>query len=116
MIDIRVSEINIIPVKPKKGLLAFCSFVINDALYIRDIAIYNSLNSKYGYRLVYPARKLPSGDNINVLHPISREADEAILKEVVKEFERVIDKLRDHKPVKREGGLSYGKESYSTRK
>lgn len=103
MIDLRISEVNIIPIKPNKGHLAFCSFVVNNALYIRDVAIYSCLNSKYGYRLVYPARKMPDGGNVNILHPISKEADEAILKEVVKEFEKVIDKLRAHIPIRGSG-------------
>lgn len=105
VVDIRVSEVNIIPVKPKRGLLAFCTFVINDALYIRDIAIYNCLSRPEGIRLNYPARKLPNGDTVNVIHPINREADAIITRAIAEEFEKVIDMLRGSELRNHEGVL-----------
>ena len=56
-----ITEIQIIPLKPKDGLVAFASCVINDQLYLGNIAIYSSLGSCDGFRLVYPAKVLPTG-------------------------------------------------------
>ncbi|MBA7616203.1 hypothetical protein ES703_23499 [subsurface metagenome] len=106
MSNIQVSEVTVIPVKPKKGLLGFCTFVLNDAFFIRDVAIYNTLSNEYGIRLVYPGRRSSSGDILNTVHPINRSADEAVLKEVAKEFERVITKIKRSETENFEGVLS----------
>ena len=79
----RISEIQIIPVMPKNGLVAFASCVINDSLYIGNIAIYTSPSNHEGYRLVYPSKILPNGKEINCVHPINREAGAAILKTII---------------------------------
>jgi len=100
MLNLEISEIRIIPVKPQNGLVAFCSFVVNKALYIGSVAIYVCQKRPEGYRLVYPDKILFNGKKINVVYPISREADDIITGAVVKEFERVIEKLR-----RSEGGL-----------
>ncbi len=54
MKEFEISEIQIIPVKPQEGLMAFASCVVNEALYIGDIAIHSSLTITEGLRLVYP--------------------------------------------------------------
>ena len=81
-----VTEIQIFPFKPKDGLVAFASCVINDALYIGNIAIYTSPSNPEGYRLVYPLKVLPNGKEINCVHPITREAGEAITKPIITKF------------------------------
>jgi len=48
MSDLYISEIQIIPVKPKDGLVAFSSCVINNFLYIGNIGIYTSLSNPAG--------------------------------------------------------------------
>ena len=69
---IRISEIQILPIKPQDGLVAFASCVINEALYLGNIAIYTSLSNSEGYRLVYPSKMIPTGMQINIFHPINR--------------------------------------------
>lgn len=82
-----VSEVQIVPVKPRDGLVAFASCVVNGQFYVGDIAIYTRLNG--GYRLVYPARTLPTGKRINCFHPINRDVGEAVEQAVVSKFEDV---------------------------
>lgn len=53
MNEIVISEIQIIPVKPKNGLIGFASCVVNNQLYLGSIAIYTRPDGS-GYRLVYP--------------------------------------------------------------
>ena len=90
MSELRISEIQIIPLKPKEGLVAFASCVVNKALYIGNIAIYTSLSTQEAFRLVYPVKILPNGKEIHCVHPINKEAGEAILKEIIKKFREVI--------------------------
>jgi stage V sporulation protein G len=52
-----VSEIEIIFIKPRNGLIGFASFVLDEKYYVSSVAIYTRLNNSGGYRLVYPTKK-----------------------------------------------------------
>ncbi len=92
MSGLEISEIQVIPVKPKEGLVAFASCIVNKSLYIGNIAIYTSPSTQEGFRLVYPVKILPNGKEIHCVHPINKEAGEVILKEIIKKFREVISK------------------------
>lgn len=92
MSKLEISEIQIIPIKPKDGLVAFASCVINESLYIGNIAIYTSPNRPEGYRLLYASKILPNGKEINCVHPINREAGELISKAIIGKFRDIISK------------------------
>jgi len=92
MSKLHISEIQIVPVKPKDGLVAFASCVINDALYIGNIAIYTSPTNAEGYRLIYPMKVLPNGKEINCVHPINKNTGDIISKAIIKKFKEVISK------------------------
>ena len=82
-----ITEVNIIPIKPKDGLVAIASCVINKNFYLGSIGIYTVL--KGGYRLTYPNKK--SGNStINIFHPINKELGDAIEKAIIKEYEELI--------------------------
>jgi len=89
----RISEIQIIPIKPQGGLVAFASFVLDNNLYLGSIGIIT--RSQGGYRLTYPTKKIGDRD-INIFHPINREFAEKIEKEVIKKFEEVMNKNDRH--------------------
>lgn len=74
-----VSEINIVPIKPKNGHIAFVSFILFEKLYINSVAVYTRYGG--GIRLVYPRKK-----NLDVCHPINYEFGDAIEKEVLMEI------------------------------
>ena len=82
-----ISEIQIIPIKPQDGLVAFASFVLNESLYLGSIGILT--RPEGGYRLVYPTKKVGER-NINIFHPINKVFAKSIEKEVIKEFEDVM--------------------------
>jgi len=92
MSNILISEIQIIPVKPRNGLVAFASCVINGSLYIGNIAIYTSPTNDDGYRLVYPARTLPNGKEINCVHPINKETGRAISAAIIKKYKEILSR------------------------
>jgi DNA-binding cell septation regulator SpoVG len=90
-----ISEIQITPVKPQDGLIAFASFVIDKRLYICNVAIYTSGNGR-GYRLVYPAKKLFDGQYIKFVHPIDKATGDAIEIAVIAKYEGLINqKFKD---------------------
>jgi stage V sporulation protein G len=74
---ISLSEIQITPVKPRNGLLAFTSFVINGSFYVGDVAVYSRLGED-GFRLVYPMKILVNGARVNVFHPIRKDVAQEI--------------------------------------
>jgi len=93
MNEIVVSEIQIIPVKPKNGLVAFASCVINNQLYLGNIAIYSSPSSLDGFRLVYPSRVLNNGKQISITHPINRETGLVIKRQIVEQYLKLMENL-----------------------
>lgn len=92
MNELVVKEIQIIPVMPKDGLIAFASCVVNNQFYIGNVAIYTSPSSPDGYRLVYPIKVLPNGKEINCVHPINRETGEQVKKAIIQKYEELVIK------------------------
>ncbi len=82
-----ISEISIIPIKPKDGLVALASCVIDNKIYLGSIGIYTKL--KGGYRLTYPNKKV--GENaINLYHPINKECGDSIEFAIIEEYEKLM--------------------------
>lgn len=84
----RITELQIVPIKPANGLVAFASFVLDDCLYLGSIGIVT--RPQGGYRLVYPCRQ--TGDrSLNIFHPIKKEFAQTIENEVIKRYEDVVN-------------------------
>lgn len=86
--NLKISEIQVIPVKPKDGLIGFVSFILEEKYYVGSVAIYTRLDGS-GHRLVYPAKKVGER-NINIFHPINsdvgRKIEEAVNEKLNKLF------------------------------
>lgn len=78
-----ISEIEITPVRPNQGLVAFASFVIDGRFYVGNVAIYTRLDG--GIRLVYPTRKVGT-KNMPLFNPINRAAADWIEEAIYKEY------------------------------
>lgn len=89
----KISEVNIILIKPRNGLIGFASLVINDALYLGSIGIHQKLNGN-GYRLTYPTKKT-GANNMDIFHPINREAGKAIETTIFNKLNDVMNRLDD---------------------
>lgn len=76
---IEISEINIVPIKPKDGLLGFCSFVIDQSFFIGSVAIYSRLDGSI--RLVYPKK-----NGVQCCYPIKKEIGTALSHAITKKF------------------------------
>lgn len=88
----QLSEIQIIPIKPQNGLVAFASFVLDENLYLGSIGIVT--RPQGGYRLTYPTKTVGTRD-INIYHPINKSFAEIVEKEVLKKLEEVMKNEND---------------------
>ena len=66
----QISEIQVTPVKPNNGLVAFATCIIDNCLYLGSIGILTRLDG--GYRLTYPTKKI-NEKQLNIFHPITQE-------------------------------------------
>ena len=85
--EIKISEVNIMPVQPKDdGLVAIATVNFNGMLTLGSIAIYRKGT---GYRLSYPLKKI-NDNRWFVFKPISKAAGDAIEKAVLDEYDKIL--------------------------
>jgi stage V sporulation protein G len=90
VLSMKVTEVDIAFVKPKDGLIAFASLVLDDELYLSGIAIHSKLVGS-GYRLTYPTRKV--GDvKFSLFHPIRKPVGLAIEHAIIQKLKNVLSK------------------------
>ena len=86
----QITEVDIAFVKPKDGLIAFASVVLDDQLYLSGIAIHSKLVGS-GYRLTYPTRRIGKVQ-FSLFHPIRRQIGLAIEQAVIDKLKNVVSK------------------------
>lgn len=93
-----LSEIQILPIKPREGLVAIGSVVVDGRLYLGSLGIYARRDGE-GYRMTYPT-KVIGGRSLNIYHPITREAAKRIEAAVLDKAEEVLgsadERSNDH--------------------
>ena len=99
MTEISVSDIQIFPVRPQNGLIAFVSCVINGAIYIGNIALFTSFTNPLGFRLAYPNKRLPNGQDASCVHPITKEAGLAISEAIIEKYQQISTKSQSNNKV-----------------
>lgn len=87
-----ITEIQITPIKPQGGLVAFASFVFAGALYCGSVGIFSRPGG--GYRLVYPT-KLVAGRQLDIYHPITGTVGRQIEEAVITKYEEVMNNARN---------------------
>ena len=89
----RISDVQIIPVKPKDGLVAFANILYDDNLFLGSIAIHTRPTGSY--RLSYPKKE--SRESYSIFHPINsmiaKEIDDVVIAKYEK-MTKVIGKKR----------------------
>ena len=83
----KITEIQITPVKPHNGVCAFCSFVFEDSFYMGSIALIHRPDGSY--RLSYPAKRIGE-NNLNIYHPINKECGEKVLRLIENHYEQLM--------------------------
>jgi stage V sporulation protein G len=85
----KISEVQIIPIKPKDGLIAFASVVADNRLYLGSLGVYTRLDGS-GYRITYPTKKIGER-NINIYHPINKETSRAIEEAIISKAKEILE-------------------------
>ena len=83
-----VTEVDIAFVKPKDGLVAFASIVLDDQIFLSGIAIHQKLVGS-GYRLTYPTRKVGE-TQFSIFHPIRKQIGLAIERAIFDKLKNVV--------------------------
>jgi len=84
----KITEVQIIPIKPRGGLVAFASVVVQNSLYLGSLGVYTRIDGT-GYRITYPTKKI-GGKNINIYHPINKETSKAIEEAIISEAKKIL--------------------------
>lgn len=84
----KITEIQIIPIKANNGLVAFASCVLDGNIYLGSIGVHKRLNGS-GYRLTYPTKKVADKD-FHIFHPINKQASEEIERAIISKAEEIM--------------------------
>lgn len=80
----KVTKVELIPIRPKDGLVAFACIELDHDFFVGSIGVHKKLNSA-GFRITYPSRKV-GGISMTICHPIenalSKEIEEAVCSKI----------------------------------
>jgi stage V sporulation protein G len=88
---LKITEVQVLPIKPKDGLVGFASVVINSSVYLGSIGIHQKADG-INFRLTYPTRNTLDRA-FNIFHPINQETSKLIEDAVISKFKDVMTKL-----------------------
>jgi stage V sporulation protein G len=83
----KITEIQITPIKPKEGLVAFASIVLEDSIYLGFIGVHTKLDGS-GYRLTYPTKKVGE-KSLNIFYPLNKETSKELEKAILTKVEEM---------------------------
>jgi len=86
--DMKVTDVQITPIKPREGLVGFANVVLNDSIHLGFIGIHTKLDGS-GYRLTYPTKKAGVKD-LNIFYPLNREASKLIEEAIIAKAEQAL--------------------------
>lgn len=84
----KVKKVEIVPIKPQEGLLAFASVEIDDQIYIGSIGVHKRRDGK-GYRITFPTRKV-GGYQLTICHPTTPDLSKEIESAITSKAEEVL--------------------------
>ena len=80
-----ITKIKIKKITPDKGLVGFASCVVNNELFLGDIAIYTRLGETERMRVVFPRKKVKY-EQVSVFHPMTAEAYYALEQAITEKY------------------------------
>ena len=83
-----ISQVEIIPFRPRNGLLGFASCIINNQFFIGDIAFFS--RPAGGIRLGFPEKKLSNGAKVDIFKPLTSNVDAVIESAVMERYEQLM--------------------------
>lgn len=91
----KITEIQIIPIKANNGLIAFGSIVIDNNIYLGSIGIHKKLGEN-SYRITYPTKNIGNKD-FNLYHPINKQTSKLIEDAIILKYKKVMNKIYESK-------------------
>ncbi len=85
-LEVVISNIQLRPISTQNGLVAFASCELNNCFFVGSIALYTSPTHSFGYRCVFPTKKLASGKQVPCFYPFRRDVEEAVTKSIVDKY------------------------------
>lgn len=82
-----VTEVQIIPIKAKNGLVGYASLVLDNIIYLGSIGIITRPHG--GFRLLYPTKDIATG-RTKVFHPIDKSFGNKLEKLIGEKFLEVV--------------------------
>ncbi|MDP3883058.1 MAG: septation protein SpoVG family protein [Candidatus Staskawiczbacteria bacterium] len=72
----KITDVQITPIKPRDGLVAFANVVIDDSIHMGFIGVHTKLDGS-GYRITYPTKKA-GVKGLNIFYPLNKETSKLI--------------------------------------
>ena len=87
---LEISEVDIMPIKPKKGLVAFASVTLSEwvdnrlvpTIYLGAIGVYKFLD-KEGYYVRYPKKEVTESRSFDIYHPVNKQIGDLMSGKIV---------------------------------
>lgn len=85
----KVTKVEVVPIRPQAGLVGFASIEINDMFYVSSIGIHKKRDGS-GYRLTFPTKG--SGTHqLPIFHPITLSFSKEVETAVVEKAKSVLE-------------------------
>ena len=92
MSDKLITNVEIIPIIPRQGHIAFANVVFQDKIALNGIGIHTRL-SRSGFRLVFPDKNLPNGKRVQLYYPINKEVADEIQDTIIGQYEELLENI-----------------------
>jgi stage V sporulation protein G len=87
----KITEIQILPIKANNGLVAFANCVLDGNIYLGSIGVHKKLDGS-GYRITYPTKKVADKD-FHIFHPINKQASKEIEEAIISKTKEIIGEI-----------------------
>lgn len=88
---LKISNVEIVPFRPRDGHLGFASVHINDQFYLGDIAIFSRPTG--GIRLGFPVKKLMNGSGVDICKPLNFETEKIVEEAIEEKYLLIMEKV-----------------------
>jgi DNA-binding cell septation regulator SpoVG len=87
-----VTKVEIVPIIPKAGHIAFANIVLEDKIALNSIGIHTCLR-RSGFRLLYPTKTLPNGKVIQTYYPVNKRVADEIQDTILSQYEELLNNI-----------------------
>ena len=85
-VDMRITEIKVLPVEGDEKLKAFVTVKLDNCFIIRDMKV---IKGNSGYFVAMPAKKMKDGTYRDLVHPLDKPTRHMLEEQVMREYNRI---------------------------